>query len=83
MIAAAPSCELTPMSLDRDLERLRLEQRARRLDAVIRELRARAGYRAARGGEVPAPLRGAIQDLHAELVGIERRLGGRRGARSR
>ena len=52
------------------------------MEAVIRELRARARYREARGGEVPAPLREAIDGFREELAGIDRRLGGRRERRS-
>ena len=69
------------MSLARDLERLRLEERARRMEAVIRELRARARHREARSGEVPVPLREAIDGFREELAGIDRRLGGRRERR--
>lgn len=69
------------MSLARDLEQLRLEERARRMEAVIRELRARARYREARGGEVPVPLHDAIAGFREELAGIDRRLEGRRERR--
>jgi hypothetical protein len=69
------------MSTLRDLERLRLEDRAQRMEAVVRELRARARYRQDRDGEVPAPLREAIDGFRKELAGIDRRLGGGRSRR--
>jgi hypothetical protein len=70
------------MSLLRDLDRLRMEERARRMESVVRELRARAHYRQARDGHVPAPLREAIDGFRDELADIDRRLGGRRERRS-
>jgi hypothetical protein len=69
------------MSMLRELERRRLEDRANRMEAVVRELRARARHRQDRDGEVPTPLRDAIEGFREELAGIDRRLGGRRQRR--
>ena len=61
-----------------DLERDRLEHRARRLDRVARELRARAEAKRAHHGHVPAPLGSALAGFQSELRSVRSRLG-RRG----
>jgi hypothetical protein len=71
-IASAPRSSPT---LAADLERQRLEQRAARMRAVVRELRIRAGYHLNRHGEVPRPLRHAIGGFVVELRAIDRRIG--------
>lgn len=60
-------------SLGRQLERDRLEQRARRVRQVIRALRERAEARDTAGG-TPRPLRAAIEDFGRELAELEHRL---------
>ena len=60
-------------SLGRQLERDRLEQRARRVRQVIHALRERADARDSAGG-APRPLRAAIEDFGRELTELERRL---------
>lgn len=60
-------------SLGHQLERDRLEQRARRVRQVIHALRERADARDTSGG-APRPLRAAIEDFGRELAELERRL---------
>ena len=60
-------------SLGHQLERDRIEQRARRVRQVIHALRERADARDT-GGEPPRPLRAAIEDFGRELAELERRL---------
>ena len=57
-----------------ELERMRLESRAQRLELVVRALRERADSHAANGA-VPAGLRESIADFAQELAGISARLG--------
>jgi hypothetical protein len=63
------------VTLAADLERRRIEQRATRIDAVVRELRLRARFHRERHGQVPAPLRHAIAGFLLELRALDRRLG--------
>jgi uncharacterized membrane protein YccC len=58
-------------SLGSQLERDRLEKRARRVRQVIDALRERAS---AREGGAPRPLRAAIEDFGRELADLERQL---------
>ena len=58
-------------SLGSELERDRLEKRARRVRQVIDALRERAD---AREGGAPRPLTAAIEDFGRELADLERRL---------
>jgi hypothetical protein len=62
--------------MGRDLERRRLEHRARRLHLVVAALRARAGAASA-SGSVPPALHRALSDFSAELASVRRRLGER------
>lgn len=59
-----------PASIVAELEQLRLEHRAARLEAVLRELRARA-----RNHPAPRLLATAIGGFDAELIDVRRRLG--------
>jgi hypothetical protein len=61
-----------PASLASQLERTRLEHRADRLEAVLRELRRRA-----RNHPAPHLLRHAIDGFDHELTAVRRRLSGR------
>ena len=65
----------TAVTLASDLDRRRIEQRAARVDAVVRELRLRAGFHRERHGHVPPPLRHAIAGFVVELRVLDRRLG--------
>lgn len=67
-------------ALGRQLERDRLEQRARRVRAVLAALRERAAARDTAGG-APRPLRAAIDDFGRELAELEGRLRQPPGAR--
>lgn len=60
-------------TLGGELERHRLEQRARRLELVIAVLRERAGAPAL-GGSTPSGLQHAIRDFAGELARVRRRL---------
>jgi hypothetical protein len=68
--------ELPPTSVGHDLERRRLEHRARRLHLVVAALRARASA-ASDSGSVPPALHRALADFTAELAHVRRRLGDR------
>jgi hypothetical protein len=65
----------TAVTLAADLDRRRIEQRAARIDAVVRELRLRARFHRERHGHVPPPLRHAIAGFVLELRALDRRLG--------
>ncbi len=72
-LAAMATIPTRPASLAGDLERMRLEHRARRIMHVVGALRARReSYRA--GGTVPLALGTAIRDLDRELGAVRRRL---------
>ena len=77
VIATSPSIAPTRRrprggrSLGSELERDRLEKRARRVRQVIDALRERAD---AREGGAPRPLTAAIEDFGRELADLERRL---------
>lgn len=72
-MATIPTTSTRPASLGGDLERVRLEHRARRLMHVVGALRARReSYRA--GGTVPLALGTTIRDLDRELGAVRRRL---------
>lgn len=58
-------------TLGSELERVRLEHRAERIERVLDQMRTLAG-RHAEG--VPAPLRNGIGDFSRELSGVRRRL---------
>ena len=58
-------------TLASELERVRLEHRAERIERVLDQLRTLAG-RHAEG--VPAPLSSGISDFSRELRGVRRRL---------
>jgi hypothetical protein len=62
-------------SIASDLERSRLEHRARRLDATLRALRDRVSDHQERG-HVPQPLTEAIADFRSELARVRARLDG-------
>jgi hypothetical protein len=68
--------ELRPTSVGHDLERRRLEHRARRLHLVVAALRARASA-ASDSGSVPPALHRALADFSSELAHVRRRLGER------
>jgi hypothetical protein len=61
-------------SLRGELERRRIEHRARRVEQVLAALRARARAREATGGPVPAPLWHAVRGFEAELETVRDRL---------
>jgi hypothetical protein len=79
VIATSPPLSIAPArrrsrggrSLGSELERDRLEKRARRVRQVIDALRERAD---AREGGAPRPLTAAIEDFGRELADLERRL---------
>ena len=71
--AASP----TRPKLGATLERDRLLHRKRRLELVVRELRARADATRARSGRVPAPLGSALAEFQSELHAVRGRLGSR------
>jgi hypothetical protein len=62
------------MKLAATLERDGLERRERRLELVVRELRARAELRRARTGRVPPSLRRTLGGLQSELRAVRARL---------
>jgi DNA-binding transcriptional MerR regulator len=70
-LAARP--ETAARSIGEELERVRLEHRATRIGFVVAELRQLAELRAA-DGEIPAPLRQAINGFTQELEVISCRL---------
>jgi hypothetical protein len=61
--------------LKTDLERDRRRRRAARIEAVLRELHARARAREADDGPVPPPLLQAISGFEQELAETRRGLG--------
>jgi hypothetical protein len=62
------------MSVRQELERARLEHRARRLRLVVSALRERSRA-AAQGGSVPPALQRALSDFSGELAEVRARLG--------
>jgi hypothetical protein len=63
-----------PVRVGAALERDRLQARADRMTAVVRELRCRARFHEERHGRVPAPLNHAVADFVQELRAAERRI---------
>lgn len=63
-----------PGTLGEKLERERLHHKEKRLDGVVRELRARADARRRQAGFVPAPLGHALRDFELELNSLRERL---------
>ena len=75
-MASAPSTDALPNdSLGSELERERLEHRARRLSLVVALLRERASS-SSYGGTVPPGLQQAIANFSAELSRVRDRLHG-------
>jgi hypothetical protein len=64
----------TRMSVRQELERARLEHRARRLRLVVSALRERS-LAAAQHGSVPPALQRALMDFSGELAEVRARLG--------
>ncbi len=69
-----PAQALDRAAVAADLERDRLQVRADRMTAVVRELRSRARFHQERHGAAPAPLDRAIGDFVQELRTAERRI---------
>jgi hypothetical protein len=67
------------LTVGEDLERCRLEHRARRLRLVIDALRERAS--ASADGSIPPAMRRALADFSTELAHVRARLGDRHAGR--
>jgi hypothetical protein len=63
-----------PGTIARQVERERLDHRARQIERVMSALRDRAVYRHTVTGTTPPALRRAISDFGVELDSIRRRL---------
>ena len=63
-----------PLRLAATLEQDRLRRRERRLNLVVRELRARAEAGRTQSGRVPEPLGRALSDFETELRSVRARL---------